>query len=192
MLSPAELLCAAAFQSTVRHTPLSFWLGINAPVTETECEGPCYGMRRFPVTNREAHGMGPTGFQRGGEEGVRVYYRSVVAILVCRNWGWKAKKMTALAEDAFHSGNHYNQRKPAGCRHIANVLLEFMHKSNNTKRKETWGNSRRKQPHNAASVVSVVSKSGDASKPTNNVALHKHKTLRISCNPPRAHTHINP
>lgn len=95
-------------------------------------------------------------------------------------------------KDAFNSGNHDNQTKPAGRRHIANVLLEFMHKSNNTKRKETWGDSQRKQPHNAASVVSVFSKSGNANKPTNIVALHKHKTLRFSYNPPRTHTHINP
>lgn len=89
------------------------------------------------MTNREAPGVGPRGFQRGGEEGVRVYHRSAVAILVRRNRGRNAKKMTELAEDAFHSGNHYNQRKPAGRRHVANVLLEFMHKSNNTKRKKT-------------------------------------------------------
>lgn len=76
MLSPTGLLCAAVLQSTVTDTPHFFFCpGINDPVAE--CEGPCCGMRRFPVTNREVPGVGPTGIRRGEEKGVRDYCGSV-------------------------------------------------------------------------------------------------------------------
>lgn len=51
-----------------------------------------------------------------------------------------------------------------------------MHKSNNTKRKETWGNSGRKRPNSAASIMSDFSKSGDTNKQT--LLLCKNTSLR--------------
>lgn len=89
------------------------------------------------MTNREVPGVGPTGTQRGGEEEVRVYYGSARASRAWRNGGRNARKMTEELVDLFHLGNQDNKKKvQAECQHIANVLLEFMHKSNNTKRKE--------------------------------------------------------
>lgn len=59
------LLLLLLLSNPVRHTPLSVGPGKYAPVaTEAECEGPCCGMRRFLLTNREAPGVGPTDSQR--------------------------------------------------------------------------------------------------------------------------------
>lgn len=90
--------------------PTFFCPGINDPVAE--CEGPCCEMRRFPVTNRDVPGVGPTGIRRG-EKGVRVYCGSVWAMWVWRNEVWNGKKMTELLLDVSHSGNQDNQKKPS-------------------------------------------------------------------------------
>ncbi|KAK7918967.1 hypothetical protein WMY93_010251 [Mugilogobius chulae] len=57
---------SGSLQFTVEHTPLLFDRE-NAPVTEAECEGPCFGMRRSQAANGEALREGPRASVKGAQ-----------------------------------------------------------------------------------------------------------------------------
>lgn len=77
-----------------------------------------FGMRRFLAANREAPGVGPAGLQ-GGEGG---------------KWSGFTRGHSMLSSEEESSDGEEKDRDTST---LLDLLIEFMHKSNNTKRKKT-------------------------------------------------------
>lgn len=139
-------------------TPLFLFDRENAPVTEVECEGPCCEMRRCQTTNGEAPDVGPSGIHReAGSWGTKVNEKGLlqVSFSYCPvkrdpDEGWYARQIWEWWQDMvlkqiyrkyFLDFIVLHKEKQVHSWDTANVLLEFMLKSNNTKRNERWGNS---------------------------------------------------
>lgn len=110
-----------------------------APVTEAEAWGAMFGMRRFLAANGEAPGVGPAGL-RGGEG--------------CQGggeWSGFTKGHSVLSSQEDRSDVEENNGDGST---LLDLLFEFMHRSNDTKRekkkttnKGKGGNLGEKQPH---------------------------------------------
>lgn len=108
-----------------------------------------------PRASRESRRGGPEWVGKVNGKGLLQVSFSYYHLKRDPSTGWWAKRRRRTGEEAgliccagqqvkkkhkFESWQRNKDKRKRGCWHTANVLLEFMHKSNNTKRNERWGN----------------------------------------------------